>query len=175
MTIARLLVAGVLLAGATLFDSTCWAGKRRRRATPPATAPSATGSGEQSARPAASSKPHGKGEGSSTGGATADSEKGKGQPERKGEAGSSGGGGGGAATTPAAIAPAPAGTAGVARGEGAAGRDTIEFDERVVRGGLASGAIYLFQRGVSDFRSMIEAPPSFRDRTVKKLYPPRDK
>ncbi len=45
----------------------------------------------------------------------------------------------------------------------------IEFDERLVQGQTASGAIYLFQRASSDFQSMIQVPESFRDRTVRDL------
>lgn len=48
----------------------------------------------------------------------------------------------------------------------------IEFDERLVQGQTAAGAIYLFQRGESEFRSMVRMPESFRDRTVRPLLPP---
>ena len=48
----------------------------------------------------------------------------------------------------------------------------IEFDDRLVQGQTAAGAIYLFQRGESEFRSMIKLPESFRDRTVRQLLPP---
>ena len=47
----------------------------------------------------------------------------------------------------------------------------IEFDERLVQGQTAAGAIYLFQRGESEFRSMVKLPESFRDRTVQPLLP----
>jgi hypothetical protein len=47
----------------------------------------------------------------------------------------------------------------------------IEFDERAIQGQTASGAIYLFQRGESEFRSMIQVPDSFRERTVKQILP----
>lgn len=45
----------------------------------------------------------------------------------------------------------------------------IEFDERLVQGQTAAGAIYLFQRGESEFRSMVKLPESFRERTVRGL------
>ena len=47
----------------------------------------------------------------------------------------------------------------------------IEFDERLVQGQTAAGAIYLFQRGESEFKSMVKLPESFRDRTVRPLLP----
>lgn len=47
----------------------------------------------------------------------------------------------------------------------------IEFDERLVQGQTAAGAIYLFQRGGSEFRSMVKLPESFRDRTVRPILP----
>lgn len=47
----------------------------------------------------------------------------------------------------------------------------IEFDERMVQGQTAAGAIYLFQRGEAEFRSMIEVPSSFRERTVNTVFP----
>ena len=46
----------------------------------------------------------------------------------------------------------------------------IEFDERLVQGQTAAGAIYLFQRGESEFRSMIRLPESFRERTTRALF-----
>jgi hypothetical protein len=49
----------------------------------------------------------------------------------------------------------------------------IEFDERMVRGQTAAGAIFLFQRTPSDLKSIVEAPTSFRERTVELLQPPR--
>ena len=48
----------------------------------------------------------------------------------------------------------------------------IEFDERLVQGQTAAGAIYLFQRGESEFRSMVRLPDSFRERTVRPVLPP---
>ena len=69
-----------------------------------------------------------------------------------------------------AAAPAPA-SAGSAR-ETVQRESRIEFDERLVQGQTAAGAIYLFQRGESEFRSMIKLPESFRDRTVRQLLPP---
>jgi len=49
----------------------------------------------------------------------------------------------------------------------------IEFDERVVRGQTAAGAIYLFQRAPSEFKSIVQVPDSFRSRTVELLSPRR--
>jgi hypothetical protein len=46
----------------------------------------------------------------------------------------------------------------------------IEFDERLVQGQTASGAIYLFQRGESEFLSMVRVPSTFRERTMQKVY-----
>lgn len=47
----------------------------------------------------------------------------------------------------------------------------IEFDERMVRGQSAAGAIYLFQRSPSEFKSIVQVPESFRPRTVAILTP----
>jgi hypothetical protein len=47
----------------------------------------------------------------------------------------------------------------------------IEFDERMVRGQSAAGAIYLFQRSPSEFKSIVEVPDSFRPRTTAVLTP----
>ena len=47
----------------------------------------------------------------------------------------------------------------------------IEFDERLVQGQTAAGAIYLFQRGESEFKSLIQLPETFRERTVVPLLP----
>ena len=69
-----------------------------------------------------------------------------------------------------AATPAPA-SGGGAR-ETVQRESRIEFDERLVQGQTAAGAIYLFQRGESEFRSMIKLPESFRDRTVRQLLPP---
>lgn len=49
----------------------------------------------------------------------------------------------------------------------------IEFDERMVRGQSAAGAIYLFQRSPSEFKSIVQVPDSFRPRTVELLTPRR--
>jgi hypothetical protein len=46
----------------------------------------------------------------------------------------------------------------------------IEFDERAVQGQRAQGAVYLFQRAESEFRSLVRTPDTFRDRTVKSVY-----
>lgn len=45
----------------------------------------------------------------------------------------------------------------------------IEFDERMVRGQTAAGAIYLFQRAPSEFKSVVQPPDSFRSRTTSML------
>ncbi len=65
------------------------------------------------------------------------------------------------------------------RAGAAAGHDVvehesrIEFDERMVRGQTAAGAIFLFQRTPSDLKSIVEVPSSFRQRTVEMLQPVR--
>jgi len=51
----------------------------------------------------------------------------------------------------------------------------IEFDERMLRGQSASGVIYLFQRSPSEFKSIVQVPDSFRDRTVEMLTPGQEK
>src|SRR5579883_319233 len=43
----------------------------------------------------------------------------------------------------------------------------IEFDERLVQGQTAAGAIYLFQRGEAEFNTMVKLPDSFRERTLR--------
>jgi hypothetical protein len=45
----------------------------------------------------------------------------------------------------------------------------IEFDERMVKGQTAAGAIYLFQRAPTEFKSIVHVPDSFRDRTTRLL------
>lgn len=45
----------------------------------------------------------------------------------------------------------------------------IEFDERTVKGQTAAGAIYLFQRSPSEFKSIIKVPDTFRPRTTDLL------
>jgi hypothetical protein len=45
----------------------------------------------------------------------------------------------------------------------------IEFDERMVRGQTAAGAIYLFQRAPTEFKSIVQVPDSFRVRTTSML------
>jgi hypothetical protein len=45
----------------------------------------------------------------------------------------------------------------------------IEFDERMVRGQSAAGAIFLFQRTPSELKSIVEIPDSFRPKTVELL------
>jgi len=49
----------------------------------------------------------------------------------------------------------------------------IEFDERMVRGQSAAGAIFLFQRTPSDLKSIVEIPDSFRAKTVEMVQPRR--
>ena len=46
----------------------------------------------------------------------------------------------------------------------------IEFDERVVQGQRAQGAVYLFQRAESPFSSLVKSPDSFRSRTIDSVY-----
>jgi hypothetical protein len=45
----------------------------------------------------------------------------------------------------------------------------IEFDERMVHGQSAAGAIFLFQRTPSELKSIVEVPDSFRPKTVELL------
>jgi hypothetical protein len=45
----------------------------------------------------------------------------------------------------------------------------IEFDERMVKGQTAAGAIYLFQRSPTEFKSIVQVPETFRPRTVEML------
>jgi hypothetical protein len=47
----------------------------------------------------------------------------------------------------------------------------IEFDERMVRGQSAAGAIYLFNRQPSEFKSIVKVPESFRSRTTTLVAP----
>jgi outer membrane biosynthesis protein TonB len=49
----------------------------------------------------------------------------------------------------------------------------IEFDERMVRGQSAAGAIFLFQRTPSDLKSIVEIPSTFRPKTVELVQPHR--
>jgi hypothetical protein len=48
----------------------------------------------------------------------------------------------------------------------------IEFDERMVKGQSAAGAIYLFQRSPTEFKSIVQVPDSFRTRTVAVVAKP---
>ncbi len=50
----------------------------------------------------------------------------------------------------------------------------IEFDERMVRGQSAAGAIYLFRRAPSEFKSIVQAPDSFRERTTALVAPSKE-
>ncbi len=69
---------------------------------------------------------------------------------------------------PAPARPQPA----AAPREAAAQRESrIEFDERLVQGQTAAGAIYLFQRGEGELRTMVRVPESFKDRTIRQVYP----
>jgi hypothetical protein len=69
-------------------------------------------------------------------------------------------------------APASSGAAPAAAPASSGGHDVvqresnIEFDERSVRGQTAAGAIYLFQRSPSEFKSIIKVPDTFRPRTT---------
>lgn len=86
---------------------------------------------------------------------------------------------------PAAAAPAPAAEEDRApatrrgaseppattRGDVVRRESRIEFDERLVQGQTAAGAVYLFQRAEGELRSMIAVPQSFRDRTMRTIYP----
>jgi hypothetical protein len=47
----------------------------------------------------------------------------------------------------------------------------IEFDERMVRGQSAAGAIYLFNRSPNEFKSIVKVPEGFRPRTVALVAP----
>jgi hypothetical protein len=69
----------------------------------------------------------------------------------------------GAAPAASGSAAAPAPTTGH---EVVEKESNIEFDERTVKGQTAAGAIYLFQRSPSEFKSIIKVPDSFRDRTT---------
>jgi len=55
-------------------------------------------------------------------------------------------------------------------GDAARRESRIEFDERMVQGQSAAGAIYLFQRADAAFSSMIAPPESFRERTLHTVY-----
>jgi hypothetical protein len=72
----------------------------------------------------------------------------------------------GAAPAASGSAAAPAPTAGH---EVVEKESNIEFDERTVKGQTAAGAIYLFQRSPSEFKSIIKVPDSFRYRTTDVL------
>jgi len=71
-----------------------------------------------------------------------------------------------AAPADSGSAAAPAPTAGH---EVVEKESSIEFDERSVKGQTAAGAIYLFQRSPSEFKSIIKVPDSFRYRTTDML------
>jgi hypothetical protein len=69
-----------------------------------------------------------------------------------------------------AMGPAP-GTRAAADREVVKRESRIEFDERLVQGQTAAGAIYLFQRSESELRSMVHVPDSFQDRTLRSVFP----
>jgi hypothetical protein len=73
------------------------------------------------------------------------------------------------APKPEAAKPAAAKPAAKA-GDAAHRESRIEFDERMVQGQTAAGAIYLFQRADAAFSSMIAPPVSFRERTIRTVY-----
>jgi outer membrane biosynthesis protein TonB len=72
-----------------------------------------------------------------------------------------------------AAKPEPPRTAAAAAHEVVEHESRIEFDERMVRGQSAAGAIFLFQRTPSEFKSIVEVPDSFRPKTVELLQPRR--
>ncbi len=72
----------------------------------------------------------------------------------------------GAPASSAAPAAAPAASSGH---EVVEKESNIEFDERTVKGQTAAGAIYLFQRSPSEFKSIIKVPDTFRPRTTDLL------
>ncbi len=78
-----------------------------------------------------------------------------------------------AATKPGKPAPeasAPVASGGAPRSHEVVEREShIEFDERLVHGQTAAGAIYLFQRAPSEFKSVVQPPDSFRARTTTLL------
>jgi hypothetical protein len=59
--------------------------------------------------------------------------------------------------------------------ESARQESRIEFDERMLRGQSAAGVIYLFQRTPSDWKSIVEVPDTFRERTVNVLAPTEER
>ncbi len=72
-----------------------------------------------------------------------------------------------------AAKPEPPRTAAAAAHEIVEHESRIEFDERMVKGQSAAGAIFLFQRTPSEFKSIVEVPDSFRAKTVELLQPRR--
>jgi hypothetical protein len=69
-----------------------------------------------------------------------------------------------------AMGPAP-GTRAAADREVVKRESRIEFDERLVQGQTAAGAIYLFQRSEGELHSMVHVPESFQDRTLRTVFP----
>ncbi len=74
------------------------------------------------------------------------------------------------APTEGGAKPRPAGAASSAH-EVVEHESRIEFDERMVRGQSAAGAIFLFQRSPSELKSIVEVPDTFRPKTVEMLQP----
>jgi hypothetical protein len=71
--------------------------------------------------------------------------------------------------TPEAATPAAAAGAPGAPHDVVARESHIEFDERMIKGQTAAGAIYLFQRAPTEFKSIVTVPESFRPRTTALL------
>lgn len=51
----------------------------------------------------------------------------------------------------------------------------IEFDDRLVQGQRAQGAVYLFQRGELKFSTLVKKPTTFKDRTLTSVYGAEEK
>ncbi len=73
------------------------------------------------------------------------------------------------AATPETAAPAAASAGPGAPHDVVARESHIEFDERMIKGQTAAGAIYLFQRAPTEFKSIVTVPESFRTRTTELL------
>jgi hypothetical protein len=73
------------------------------------------------------------------------------------------------ASAPASSSAPPAAPAASSGHEVVEKESNIEFDERTVKGQTAAGAIYLFQRSPSEFKSIIKVPDTFRPRTTDLL------
>lgn len=77
------------------------------------------------------------------------------------------------AATTAEAAPKPAASGPTAAHEVVEHESRIEFDERMVHGQSAAGAIFLFQRTPSEFKSIVQVPETFRPKTIEMLQPRR--